>query len=116
MRNHEIDMKSNKVVIDYLRDRAGACEFYAALCNMQWEVIIDIPDDEKIIEKLMGKEPEVWSCTWRYAGGIIADIRHQHYSEREDYMDFYCSGNEGEVTELVRECFERLGWKPRHWD
>jgi hypothetical protein len=28
-----------------------------------------------------------WSCSWRHAGGIIADMQ-----EQGDYIDWYCSG------------------------
>jgi hypothetical protein len=28
-----------------------------------------------------------WSCSWRYAGGIVADMQQQG-----DYIDWYCSG------------------------
>jgi hypothetical protein len=28
-----------------------------------------------------------WSCSWRSAGGIIADMQ-----EKGDYIDWYCSG------------------------
>ena len=28
-----------------------------------------------------------WSCSWRHAGGIIADMQ-----EKGDYIDWYCSG------------------------
>lgn len=52
--------------------------------------------------------PWVYSCSWRYAGGLVAEIRDQG----EDYMDFYCSGNEGEVDECVAEDLASLGWIP----
>jgi hypothetical protein len=30
---------------------------------------------------------KTWSCSWRYAGGIISDMQ-----EKGDYIDWYCSG------------------------
>jgi hypothetical protein len=30
---------------------------------------------------------QTWSCSWRYAGGIVADMRGEG-----DYIDWYCSG------------------------
>ena len=56
-----------------------------------------------------------WSCSWRYAGGIIADIL-----QSGDYIDWYCSGMlgdkipgyvpEGEVTDEIRLDLIKLGW------
>lgn len=112
----EFEMEKDAIVIAYLADDEIAKEFYAALCNMRWKKIIVIPDDELIIEKLKGIETNIWSCSWRGSGGIIADIRNVHYNRAEDYMDFYCSGNEGFVSERVKECFERMGWVPHPWD
>jgi len=109
------DMANDDVVIAYLKDEAIAIEFYAALCNMQWEKIEKLPDDERIVEKLKGVNSDVWSCSWRSAGGIIADIRSANYNVKEDYMDFYCSGNEGHISDTVKECFERMGWVPKPW-
>jgi len=107
------EMLGDRIVIDLLADRAIAVEFYAALCNMQWRPkASDIPEDELIIKKLKGEEEILWSCTWRSAGGYIAGIRIMFHGKTEDYMDFYCSGNEGVVSDLVRECFDRMGWEP----
>jgi hypothetical protein len=60
---------------------------------------------------------QTWSCSWRYAGGIIADMRQQG-----DYIDWYCSGirieNDGSdfvsecvVTDEIRQDLLKLGWK-----
>jgi hypothetical protein len=78
-----------------LKDPAYAKALYAALCNNVFE-----------------KE---WSCSWRYAGGLVARLRN----EGEDYLDYYCSSlgpesdepTEGEVTEEIREDLRLLGWK-----
>ena len=67
------------------------------------------------LARLKGEEPGVWSCSWRYSGGIIADIRNTHYNTKEDYMNFYCSAEEGVVTDTVKECFERMGWEKYPW-
>lgn len=74
---------------DYGRD------LYAALCNNQFQRqdIMPVLRDQR------------WSCTWRYAGGIIADMMGQG-----DYIDWYCAGREGEVTDEVRADLLRLGW------
>lgn len=112
----EAEMTKDAIVIAYLRDKEVAVQFYSALSNMRWKKIDMLPDDERIIEKLKGIDSDIWSCSWRYAGGIIADIRNVAYNTKEDYMDFYCSGNEGVVSDLVRECFYRMGWEPCPWD
>ena len=46
-----------------------------------------------------------WSCSWRYAGGIIAHMRREG-----DYIDWYCAGDEGTVTGEIKEDFKQLGW------
>jgi len=69
---------------------------------------------------------ETWSCSWRHAGGIIADMR-----EEGDYINWYCSGiggdlsmedvrsegyvPEGQVTEEIELDLNRLGWRPIPW-
>lgn len=95
---------------------------YAALCNQQYYPR-GVDEDTY----------DAWSCTWRYAGGIIADIRNEHLHEpqnsdiREDYLHWYCSGmgmlvgavSEGVVTDEVRHIFYTMGWDivayPSEW-
>lgn len=61
-----------------------------------------------------------WSCSWRYAGGIIANIRKQG-----DYMDWYCSGiggavgayvNESVITDEIRQDLFSIGWTVEPYD
>ena len=113
--NLEYEMKENSLVIKYLGDQNIAYDFYRALCNMRWRKVGVLSEEEQIIDKLKGIESDYWSCTWRYAGSIIADIRNTHYLTDENYINYYCAGNEGIVTELVKECFEKMGWEPYPW-
>ena len=112
-RNLYREMEKDRITLSYLKDIEVAKDFYRALCNVDWyPIIAPLPEDEQIISKLKGESPECWSCSWRAAGRYIAEIRNQHYNCAETYLDFYCSGDEGTVTDQVRECFERMGWKP----
>jgi hypothetical protein len=52
-----------------------------------------------------------WSCSWRHAGGIIADMQ-----EKGDYIDWYCSGirdirtlSESEIANLTEQ--EQFAYK-----
>lgn len=74
---------------------------YAALCNMRWQ-----PQDVWPVLK-----DEYWTCSWRYAGGTVAELRNCN----ENYMDYYCSGGEGIVTDEIREDFAKIGWHPSEW-
>lgn len=101
-RNFENDFIT---LVDRLRnDDVFAQECYAALCNMRWRAGEDLDS--------------VYSCSWRYAGGLIASLR----GKGESYLDWYCSGiggvgvPEGEVTVGVREAFNALGWFEYPWD
>lgn len=105
-------MMRDKIIISYLHDAGIAADFYRALCNVDWYQKREMPDDERIMSKLRGDKFEPWGCSWRQAGGYIADIRNTHYNTNENYMDFYCAGHEGTVTPLVLECFDRMGWRP----
>ena len=77
-----------------------ATDVYRALCNMRWRKI----DNKK----------EIYSCSWRYAGGLVADLRGMRGAM--DYCEFYCSGNEGHVSDEVEEAFKKLGWEPLPWE
>lgn len=111
--NLEYDLRNT----DWIVAKAKSSEYYAqniyaALCNMQWQKMDVVP----ILRD------EFWSCSWRYAGGLVAEL-----IEAGDYMDYYCSGignkldevenrkgyvSESEVTDEIREDFAKIGWQP----
>lgn len=112
--NLENELRKDAIVIALLKDKEIATDFYRALCNVDWLKKMQMPEDERIIQKLLtGTDKGMWSCSWRRAGRIIAEIRSEHYNVNEDYMDFYCAGDEGIVKPIVKECLERMGWEPR---
>lgn len=113
--NLEKEMKADKEIIALCGNDDTAQDFYRALCNMRWRKIGYLREDEKIIDRLKGNESDLWSCSWRYAGSIIADIRNEHHGKNEDYMAFYCSGNEGHVADIVDACFNKIGWEQCPW-
>lgn len=124
--NLEYDLRSTDWVLDKARTRRDyAQNLYAALCNNQFQRLDVMPilKDQR------------WSCTWRYAGGIVANM-----IGRGDYMDWYCSGIRGAadaeymddisdedraeviwmndhyvaesvVTDEIAEDLQKLGWK-----
>lgn len=81
-----------------------AQNLYAALCNVAWQ---------------KGDNEYPWSCSWRYAGGLVSNLIGQG-----DYLDFYCSGTfsedgyvgEGTVTEEIQNDLSELGWHPIYGD
>lgn len=83
-------------LIPKLMDDGYAKDFYRALCNMQWRKY---------------GYPKPYSCSFRYAGGLVAKLRNKG----ENYMNFYLSGNEGNVTEEVSKDLHKLGWKECPW-
>jgi hypothetical protein len=120
--NMEYDLRSSKELCDKVKESDNyAQNLYAAMCNMDWQ-------SREFWQELKG---ETWSCSWRHAGGIIADMR-----EQGDYIDWYCSGigneelgngldgtipdvtdgrdyvPEGTVTEEIELDLNRLGWRP----
>lgn len=78
---------------DRVQDDEFAKDLYMALCNRRWKNV---------------ETGEVYSCTWRYAGGLVAELR----GKGENYMAFYCSGGgaEGRVSEAIEQALGRLGW------
>ena len=111
--NMEYDLRICDLMLNKVRtSEAYAQNLYAAMCNRQFQKLDVIPvlKDER------------WSCSWRSAGGIIANMRMQG-----DYIDWYCSGigdglgngdttgvkgyvSESVVTDEIREDLKQLGW------
>ena len=82
----EYDLRTSEYIIEKCKDHIYAQHLYAAMCNNDF-----IKND---IWPLL--KEETWGCSWRYAGGIIADIR-----QKGDYIDWYCTGirNSDELTD-----------------
>lgn len=125
--NLEYNLLSTEWLLEKVRaSDVYAQNLYAALCNVTWQLT-------EIWPILKG---ESWSCSWRRAGGIIADMQ-----EKGDYIDWYCSGiqditisndaieaftdeektryinsksfvSEGVVTDEIKTDLKLLGWHP----
>lgn len=124
--NMEYDLRSTPWITDKVKsDDVYAQHLYAAMCNRDFT-------KNDVMPILTEKK---WSCSWRYAGGIIADMQ-----EKGDYIDWYCSGiknnddidddqfrqltkeqqenhlqiksyvGEGVVTDEIRQDLLQLGW------
>jgi hypothetical protein len=122
--NLEHDLRSSDWMLEKVRNSdVYAQNLYAAMCNNtfqeieMWQILTD----------------QSWGCSWRYAGGIIADMQ-----QKGDYIDWYCSGiqssltdaeymsmtdqekeiadrlkdyvREGVVTDEIQEDLRKLGW------
>jgi hypothetical protein len=78
----EQDLLASPLMLAKVRSSAVyAQHLYAAMCNQEFI-------KNEIWPQLRG---ETWSCSWRHAGGIVADMRQQG-----DYLDWYCSGIRGD--------------------
>lgn len=76
--NLEYDLRSTDWILEKVRASDDyAQNLYAALCNNDFT-------KNDVWPVLLGKR---WSCSWRHAGGIIADMQ-----QKGDYIDWYCSG------------------------
>lgn len=105
--NMEADLRTSDWILEKVRSsKVYAQHLYSAMCNNNF-----IKNDVWPI--LQGN---TWSCSWRYAGGIIAHMRQEG-----DYIDWYCSGirdsddlrdsvPEGNITDEIREDLLQLGW------
>lgn len=130
--NLEYDLRTTDWILEKVRNsEVYAQNLYAAMCNTDftkndvWPIIAG----------------ETWSCSWRSAGGIIANMRQEG-----DYIDWYLSGirnyaemdddqfqaltskqqerylaskkfvAEGEVTDEVREDLLTLGWLVKEYN
>lgn len=123
--NLEYDLRTCNWILEKVRaSKSYAQNLYAAMCNCEFQKLAVVP----ILKE------EHWSCSWRHAGGIIADMRQEG-----DYIDWYCSGiredvsdadiaklapaeqkayrtiyskyvPEGHVTPEIKEDLQKLGW------
>jgi hypothetical protein len=104
--NMEYDLRTTDWILEKVRNSEQyAQNLYAAMCNNRFQQndVLPILKDQ------------YWSCSWRYAGGIIADMRQEG-----DYIDYYCSGirdsyeggyvSETVITDEIREDLFKLGW------
>ena len=107
----ELDMMLTPWLIERVKtSQRYAQNLYAAMCNRSWQ-------EHAVWPILQG---ETWSCSWRYAGEIVARLRGEG-----DYMDWYCSGirdaedharegtvPEGVITPEIEKDLAALGWRP----
>ena len=118
----EYDLRSSEYMCERVRvSETYAQNLYAAMCNIRWQ-------KREVLPIL---KDEYWSCTWRSAGGIVADMRGSG-----DYIDWYCSGiynagddgeahdphyeqmkfvPEGTVTEEISNDLYDIGWVHSEW-
>jgi len=87
----KLEQTIRRELAEQVQDDEFAQQLYASLCNTVWY-------NEETGEK--------YSCSWRYAGGVVASMRCQG----EDYIHFYCSGGEGNVQPLAYKALNELGY------
>lgn len=92
--NMEYDLRTTAWILEKVRmSDAYAQNLYAAMCNRDF-----VRNDVWPLLK-----EEKWSCSWRHAGGIIADMKGEG-----DYIDWYCSGIRGDREVLSNDAFQAL--------
>lgn len=85
----EFDLRSCVEIVEKCKKSENySKKLYAALCNNIFE-----------------KDEKEYSCSWRHSGGIVADL-----NEKGDYIDWYCSGNEGILDEEICADLKKIGW------
>lgn len=98
--NLEKDLIDNQWIKDKCRtSKIYPQNLYSALCNNRF---------------FYGDKE--WTCSWRYAGGLVAEL----IGEGGSYLDYYCSGigaghnegfvSEGVVTDEIRSDLMKMGW------
>lgn len=104
--NLEHTLKTTPELVNIIKNNPDfAHKMYAAMCSVTWYRKMNSTEDE-IIRRLM-EDRTYWSCSWRYAGGIISDI-----TGVGDYLDYYCGGDEGYVDEEVADILRKYNWFP----
>jgi hypothetical protein len=119
--NMEYDLLTTDWILEKVRSSESyAQNLYAAMCNNEFQ--------KRDLWPILAEH--TWGCSWRYAGGIISDMRQEG-----DYIDWYCSGmgglaggwdkdaetfiewaqrtkfvSESVVTEEIRDDLFKLGW------
>lgn len=68
-----------------------ARDMWSALANQDW----------------ISENGDTASYSFRAAGDLVSAVRG-----RGNYMDWYCSGPVGIVTDIIREALDKEGWKP----
>lgn len=105
------DICGDPLIVAKLKDEQYASNLYSSLCNIVWKKGIPPPSEELVAYILRhGEINNTWSCSWRYAGGLVARIRSTNHNVEETYIDWYCDGMEGIVFPEIKIDLERLGW------
>lgn len=99
-----VDLAADARFLDRIGDDLFARAVYDSLCNSEYR---------------KGDDRTRWSCSWRSAGGIVADLR----DKGESYIDFYLGemlDGDGEAVDAetrretyaeVMSHYMRLGWR-----
>jgi hypothetical protein len=104
--NMEYDMRSAEWMVAKVRaSEAYAQNLYAAMCNRDFQ-------KNEVWPQLKN---QTWGASWRYAGGIVADMRGEG-----DYIDWYCSGIKGgvgdeDLNNMTPEQVERYHWMEKNF-
>jgi hypothetical protein len=81
--NMEYDLLTTDWILEKVRkSESYAQNLYAAMCNNEFMKLDVLP----ILKE------QKWGCSWRYGGGIVANMRQEG-----DYIDWYCSGIRNDV-------------------
>jgi hypothetical protein len=92
--NLEYDLLTTDWILEKVRaNEYYAQNLYAAMCNNQFQ--------RNDVWPILSEQK--WSCSWRHAGGVIADMLG-----KGDYIDWYCSGINGDQDEMTQGELENL--------